>query len=125
MASFSNSDSSDYSDENGETLGYLFGQQHNLINAKGLQTSKPAQKMKWDDSKTSLTKDRLAGFITESPFSFKNPIFFSVAPKNTYPRKKFDVKQSKRQLFNNCAKSVANRHGAVIEAISPVKDKEV
>lgn len=52
--------------------------------------------MKWDDS--FLKNDSLAGFITESPFSFKNPIFFSVAHKNTYEhtKKKFDVKQSKR-----------------------------
>jgi hypothetical protein len=39
--------------------------------------------------------------VTESPFSFKNPIFFSASHKTTYEHtnKKFAVKQSKRQLL--------------------------
>jgi len=44
-----------------------------------------------------LTKENLKGFITESPFSFKNPIFFSV-PHNPSTKRKIDLK-SKRQLF--------------------------
>jgi hypothetical protein len=44
-----------------------------------------------------LTKENLQGFITESPFSFKNPIFFSV-PHNPSTKRKIDLK-SKRQLF--------------------------
>lgn len=38
--------------------------------------------------------------MTESPFSFKNPIFFSASHKTSYEhtRRKFEVKQSKRQL---------------------------
>ena len=46
---------------------------------------------------SSLTKDSLKGFITESPFSFKNPIFFSVPPKIN--SKKVDLLNSKRTLF--------------------------
>ena len=38
-----------------------------------------------------------AGFITESPFSFKNPIFFS-APRDV-TAKKVKLGKSKRQLF--------------------------
>ena len=37
------------------------------------------------------------GFITESPFSFKNPIFFSV-PRDDC-KKKVQLLHSKRQLF--------------------------
>ena len=37
------------------------------------------------------------GFITESPFSFKNPIFFSVPREDN--KKKVQLLQSKRQLF--------------------------
>lgn len=37
------------------------------------------------------------GFITESPFSFKNPIFFSVPRDDN--NKKVQLLQSKRQLF--------------------------
>ena len=39
------------------------------------------------------------GFITESPFSFKNPIFFSVPRDDT--NKKIKLLQSKRQLFGH------------------------
>jgi hypothetical protein len=42
----------------------------------------------------------MQSFITDSPFSFRNPIFFSVPrDQNTYCKKVNPV-QSKRQLFN-------------------------
>jgi len=64
----------------------------NQSNARLLQTSKPLQKQtKKDETKSALTKDHFAAFVTESPFSFKNPIFFSASHKNKdeYTRKKF------------------------------------
>jgi len=64
----------------------------NITSARLLQTSKPLQKQtKKDDTKSALTKDHFAAFVTESPFSFKNPIFFSASHKTTaeYTRKKF------------------------------------
>ena len=62
------------------------------------QQAKAACQQIWNDSDaSSLTKDSLKGFITESPFSFKNPIFFSVPPKVN--NKKVDLLNSKRTLF--------------------------
>ena len=39
------------------------------------------------------------GFISDSPFSFKNPIFFSVPRDNNTKKVKF--LKSKRRLFNS------------------------
>jgi len=41
LKSFSNSDSSDDSSENAETLGFMMPLENNHLLAKGLQTSKP------------------------------------------------------------------------------------
>jgi len=98
FSSFSNSsDSSDYSNEEVNDLSLPLMPSH--PNARLLQTSKPLQKQpRKENVKSALTKDLFAAFVTESPFSFKNPIFFSASHKTTneYTRKKFTVKQSKR-----------------------------
>ena len=46
-----------------------------------------------------LSNENLLGFITDSPFSFRNPIFFSVPRDNNFK----DAKPiaSRRQLFND------------------------
>lgn len=46
---------------------------------------------------TMLSNENFSGFITDSPFSFRNPIFFSVPRDNNFK----DTKPiaSKRQLF--------------------------
>ena len=91
-SSFSNSHSSGSSD--GSYTGQL---------GQGVLMSQAANKacqQIWEDTDaSSLTKDSLKGFITESPFSFKNPIFFSVPPK--MHTKKVDLFTSKRTLFPN------------------------
>jgi len=51
-----------------------------------------------NEDKSSLTKEALQAFVTESPFSFKNPIFFSV-PRDGHNQKKVGLLQSNRQLF--------------------------
>ena len=46
-----------------------------------------------------LTNESLSSFITDSPFSFRNPIFFSVPRDNNI--KQVAPVESKRQLFAN------------------------
>jgi hypothetical protein len=85
FSSFSNSSDS----SEGDSVGELFPGGP-LLGPRGLQTSKPLQKLE-NEKKTGLTKDHFAAFVTESPFSFKNPIFFSASHKTSYEhtRRKF------------------------------------
>lgn len=69
----------------GAMQGYLPPQNSNAINQIWQQTPQV------DQQKTQN------GFITESPFSFKNPIFFSVPRSNG--NKNVKLLKSKRQLF--------------------------
>ena len=47
-----------------------------------------------------LTKEALGNFITQSPFSFKNPIFFSVPTRDMNVQHNVHLlKDTKRKLF--------------------------
>ena len=48
-----------------------------------------------------LTNESLQSFITDSPFSFRNPIFFSVPREQGAYTKKVNPVISKRQLFTD------------------------
>jgi hypothetical protein len=50
-----------------------------------------------------LTKEALGNFITQSPFSFKNPIFFSVPTRdmNVQHNVHHLLKDTKRKLFED------------------------
>jgi len=52
----------------------------------------------WQQTPQLEQKTSQMGFITESPFSFKNPIFFSVPRDNG--NKNIKLLKSKRQLFS-------------------------
>jgi hypothetical protein len=47
-----------------------------------------------------MPKETQKGFITDSPFSYKDPIFFSVPRNDTTNGKKVKLLTSKRKLFN-------------------------
>ena len=51
----------------------------------------------WQQTPLIKEPSESRGFITQSPFSFKKPIFFSVPRDNA--AKKVKLKQAKRQLF--------------------------
>ena len=97
-SSFSNSDSSSYqqnsssaedSEENQDIIfGALPKNKQAVINQIWQQTPMIKEQTQKADSN---------GFITQSPFSFKNPIFFSV-PRDT-TGKRVKLLHSKRQLF--------------------------
>ena len=51
----------------------------------------------FDKNDTLLSNENLSSFITDSPFSFRNPIFFSV-PRDNHTKETKPI-TSKRHLF--------------------------
>jgi len=99
VSSFSNSDSSSYNQNSSQSED--FDEKQDVITGamNGLLPKNTTKAINAIWQQTPMIKELSTqkGFITESPFSFKNPIFFSVPRDNG--QKKVKLLQSKRRLF--------------------------
>jgi hypothetical protein len=99
VSSFSNSDSSSYNQNSSQSENSDEKQDVITDAMNGLLPKNTTKAINAIWQQTPMIKEQSTqqGFITESPFSFKNPIFFS-APRDN-GSKKVKLLQSKRQLF--------------------------